>query len=423
MKPFYKLHLDYETSSEIDLETRGSDNYAKHPSTRVLMLGYAFDDAEVQVWEPRLGSMPKVLQDGLYNPFVAKVAWNASFERAISKYVLKIDVPLTQWSDTMVRARMMSMPGSLEKACKIMGLPAELAKDAAGIDLINLFCRPCGIGGEETLFGISETWYRDWNTHPREWEQFREYCRKDVIAEREMDRRMEKFQLPESERVGWILDQEINERGLPVDRELVKGALVISELEKARLMEELKKLTGLENPNSVPQLMAWARARGYDFNALAKPLVNRALNGECELSEECRKAFILRRQSAKTSDSKLDRIRDNVSDDGRLRHQYGYLGAAKTGRWNSFTVQLANLPRPTKEVEQNMDRAIELLRTENYLELSLEFPNIMEVVTSCIRPVFRAPEGSRLIIADLSAIENRMIGWLAGCRFHFECVP
>jgi DNA polymerase bacteriophage-type len=411
---WWKLYLDFETRSHLDLEVVGLDNYARHPSTEVLMLAYAIDDGPVEIWEPRLGPMPKKLSDDLRNPFYTKVAWYAAFERAIFKHVLKIDTPLEHWRDPSISAKMLSMPGKLEKVCGIMGLPPELAKDPEGERLIDFFCKPGGFGGDVTLFGVTKTWFWDWSTNPKEWEAFKKYCIRDVIAEREIDKKMAIFPLPESEQKGWILDQQINERGLPVDMALVNGALEISAWEKASLSLELKSLTGLENPNSVPQLLKWAKERGYDFNALAKPLVNRALNGECSLTPACRKAFLLRRQASKTSDSKYDKIRDNVGSDGRLHYQYGYLGAAKTGRWNSYTVQLANLPRPTKEVEKNLDLAIELLKKGDKLGLVLSFPNVMEVVTSCIRSAFRATEGSRLIVADLNAIENRMIGWLAG---------
>lgn len=408
-----RLHLDFETRSELDLKICGLDNYVKHPSTRVLMLGYALNDDPVEVWEPHFGSMPAKLRGDLEDITVTKIAWNTPFEYNVFKYVLKMHLPLFMWDDPVNRALMLSMPKHLKDACEVLKLPPELAKNPEGKRLIKFFSMPAQIRKDDKLFGSSTSVFRDWMTNPEEWEKFKKYCIQDVVAEREIDKLLSKFPLPEKEFQTWLLDQEINERGLPVDLELVKGTNNVAEAEKERLRSELQEITGLENSNSVPQLLAWAQMEGYPFGSLAKHLVQRALAGEGNLTPTAKRALILRGQTAKTSDSKLDKIAEAVSSDGRLRNQYGFLGAAKTGRWASYHVQLANLPRPTKEVEKNLDRAIDLLRRESQIDLALDFPNILEVVSSIIRSLFKAPNGSRFVIADLAAIENRMIGWLA----------
>jgi len=410
-----RLFLDFETRSTLDLKIHGLANYARHASTQVLMLAYAVDEGEVHLWEPHLGGMPDGLRVSLGSPLVSKVAWNTPFEKNILQHVLKIDIPFTQWIDPQVQARMLSMPGKLEVVCQILELPEALSKDKRGKALKNIFCSPAGFGGEETLFGITETWFHDWITKPKEWEEFCTYCRQDLVSLLEISKRLEKFALPDTEVQGWLLDQKINERGLPVDMELVRGMTAVAADEKVRLRAELKALTQVENPNSNPQMLAWVQSKGYPFFSLAKPLVQRALAGEGGISPEGRQALLFRAQTAKTSDSKLETVADVIGSDGRLRHQYVYMGAGKTGRWASYHVQLANLPRPTKEVEKNLALALELLKANDRVGLLLEFPNVLEVVSSCIRPLFKAGPGRELLIADLSAIENRMIGWLAEC--------
>jgi len=410
-----RLYLDFETRSEADLPECGLDNYVKHPSTQVLMLAHAMDDEPVEVWEPHMGPMPSKLRGDLEDITITKVAWNVPFEYNVFKHVLNIKLPLFMWDDPVNRARMLSMPGHLKDACEILKLPPELAKDPDGKRLIKLFSVPAVAKKDDTLFGTVAAFFRDWMTDPEDWQKFKGYCVRDVIAEREIDKLLTKFPLPTEEYHAWLLDQQINERGLPVDLELVKGTNAVAEAEKERLRAELQELTGLENSNSVQQLLAWAQTEGYPFGSLAKHLVKRALAGEGSMTPAAHRALTLRGQTAKTSDSKLDRISEAVASDGRLRHQYVFLGAAKTGRWASYHVQLANLPRPTKEVEKNLDRAIHLLRTEDRIGLALDFPNTLEVVASCIRSMFKAPKGSRFVVGDLNAIENRMIGWLAQC--------
>lgn len=411
-----RLFLDFETCSTLDLKIHGLDNYARHASTQVLMLAYAVDNGEVHLWEPHMGPVPEGLRSSLISPLVTKVAWNVPFEQNIFRHRLDLDLPFWQWTDPQVRARMLSMPGKLGVVCKVLGLPEDLAKDQRGKLLKKIFCSPAKLGGEETLFGITETWFHDWHTKPKEWEQFKDYCRQDLVSLREIANRLEKFALPDIEVKGWLLDQKINERGLPVDMDLVRGTTTVAAEEKVRLRAELKALTQVENPNSNPQMLAWLQSKGYPFFSLAQPLVKRALAGEGgSLSPEGYRALLLRRQTAKTSDSKLETLADVIGSDGRLRHQYVFMGAGKTGRWASYHVQLANLPRPTKEVEKNLALALDLLKADDRVSLLLEFPNVLEVVSSCIRSMFKAGRGKELLIADLGAIENRMIGWLAEC--------
>lgn len=411
-----QIFLDYETRSTADLPVCGLDNYVRSPDTCVLLCAYAFDDRPVELWQPHLGAMPVLLRDALDNPFVQKVAWNARFEHHISRACLGIDIPYAEFLDVMIWSRHLSVPFGLAESCPIYGIPTEQTKLKEGADLIKLFSLPADPGGEETLFGVSEPSFHDWNSRPKEWKRFCEYCVRDVEAERAILRKIEAFPLPALQQRGWVLDQQINDRGVPVDTTLVAGATAVAETAKVRKKQEFKTLTGLDNPNSRDQLLGWLRERGYSFSGLAKGFVERALAGEGGASDEAKAALLLRKQTAKNSTAKLDRIHEIVSPDARLRDQFSYLGSSRAGRWSSRGgVQLQNLPRPGKDVEKNLERAIELLRAGDHDAVAQEFANPLDVVAGCLRSMFRAPAGYEFQICDLNAIENRVLGWMAHC--------
>ena len=413
------LFWDCETRSLQDIEVRGLDNYVSDPSTSVLLVAYAFDKGPVQLVDLTSpgARLPEEFLAGLNDPFVVKVAWNATFERLVTRKVLGINVPLNEWRDPMVWARHLSMPGKLEKVGPILRL--EHVKMREGKDLIRLFCQPCHEGGEETLFGVTEPWFHGRDSHPREWEQFGQYCVEDVETMRESYYRMEAFPLPAQEQALWELDQKINDTGMPVDLDLAVGASKVADTAKAKLTEELKRLSGVENPNSPDQIKAWLKNQGYAFTGIGKPFVTRALAGECpELTDDGRRCLELRRELSKTASNKLVAIRDRVSPDGRLRYQYSFMGAARTGRWSgggeegSGGVQLQNLLRPTKEVAKKLENAIKWLKAADYDRIAREFTSALDVVGSCIRSTFAAPPGYHFVVCDLGAIENRGIGYL-----------
>lgn len=379
------------------------------------MFSYALNDSDVKLWEPHKETIHAEFEDAIQNPKIIKVAWNSGFEQKVLHYLLGIDVPTNLFLDPSVWAKHLSMPGGLGQVGEILGLPEDQAKNKDGKRLIQKFCRPAYMGGEETLFGISEPSFRDWNTDPEDWNLFGEYCKQDTAAQRTILKILLKHPLPPSEFQNWLLDQKINERGLPVDMKLVAGAIEIAEKEKTRLMKVLKEITGLENPNSRDQLLGWAQKQGYPFSSLEKPMVRMAIEGT-KISESCRQVLSLRRESAKTSDSKYQKIFNNVGSDGWLRNQFNFMGAARTGRWSGREVQVQNMPRPTKEFEKNSDRAVELLRAGDYETIRKEFTSVMDVISSGVRAAFRAPDGDKLVVADLSSIEYVVCGWLAGCK-------
>ena len=410
--------MDFESRSERDLEIVGLDNYARDPSTEALLLAYALDDRTVKLCRPlEDGGLSDDLADLIRSPHIIKSAWNAAFERALLKYLFNIWVPYEQWEDPMVRARSLSMPGALDDVGKILRLRQDMTKLEDGKRLIKLFCEPKVKGGEDTFFGKSEAAFADKETHPADWALFEDYVKRDVVAEREILHKLAKFPLPPREQLVWYLDQKINDVGMPTDLELAVGAGKVADLAVEDFRRQLKELTGCENPNSNDQMLVWLQGQKYTFGSLGKPFVNRALAGECDLTDLGRKVLEIRQQASKTGYHKLTAIRDIVSADGRLRNQFRYMGAARTARWAGQDVQLQNLPRPTKEVEKRLDRALELLRAADYQTIKKEFAcSPLDVVGSCLRPTFMAPEGKALVASDFSAIENRGLGWVARCQ-------
>lgn len=416
-----QLFLDFETASELDLKIVGLDRYLKHKSTRVLMLAWAFDDDPVELWFPH-DLMPEKLRAGLADPAVRKISWNAPFEIGGFREVLKKPIPLEEWDCAMAWARHLSLPSKLEKAGPALGIPFDSLKSQEGKRLIRKFCAPFHKGGEETLFGISEPRYHDQDDSREDWKLFSEYCKQDVVAEREIFKTVSNIPLPEKEQKLWILDQQINERGIPVNRKFITNALALSLKSKDSLKKQLIELTGLKNPNSRDQFLPWAEAEKYPFASLGKNFVAAALVENSGITPKLRTVLKLMQESKKTSHTKYEKILAMVSDDDRLRHQFAFLGAARSGRWSGKDAQVQNPARPSKKVEENYDRALQLIQdapeniTDEYLKIiEAEFGSVIGMTISCIRSSFQAGPGKKLVVCDLGSIENRMLGWLADC--------
>lgn len=478
---------DFETASEKDLHTCGIVNYLTDPSTRVLMLAYAFDDGPVTVWEPEPWrgvysstpeSLPQEVLDALTDPFVTKAAFNTSFERLVWLHKFGIEVPIDEWYDVMIHARYLSIPGDLEH----VGIALQLDKDKAkivgkekvklasfwakahkleGDKLIEFFCKPAVAAHFSMIFGQMPAVFRTKHEFPNEWEKFRLYCGHDVLAERAIGQMLVRFPIPAREVELWHLDQHINGRGIPVDIELARAAIIVRQDYKEKLLSQIKEWSGIKNPNADPQVLKWARGQGYPFAALSKGFVYRALNGEGpELTELGRAVLLARGQSAKTAGDKYEVLLEmavkegnNVSNTSsetpvgnrlwpgsklvdrshqllvrrdvpqlsqevyRLKQFLNFLGSSRAGRWSSYGVQFHNLPRPVKMFEDPavMARAIALLRTGDMRLVEAEFPNVMDVISACVRGVFIALPGGKVVVSDLNAIENRVLGWVAHC--------
>lgn len=406
------LTLDFETRSCVNLKEHGLDRYAKDPSTEVLMLGWAINDSPVYLWEPRLGPMPEQLEMLLTRPEAVKIAWEVGFERIIFKEVLGIDIPIEQWIDAKVMARYASMVGGLEAVGKIMGLDEDKAKMKVGKKLIERFSIPRKKKKKDSPELAARTFY-DWQTHPEDWQMFCDYCRRDVEAERDIFKRLKPFYLPPIEQRAWRLDSKINERGIPVDMTYVNGADWIVSKERNERTEEMTKLTGLANPNSNQQFLAWIKEQGYPFGSLGKKWVTKALE-ESPISEAGRQGLKLRQILAKSSTSKLTTFQNYTGLDGRARHTYVYYGAARTGRWSGKNIQPHNFVRGELK-PKDYEVAVEMIRQMDSEGLK-RFGNPLDIVSTTLRGAFRAPEGKKFVICDLSAIENVVIGWVSGCK-------
>lgn len=418
------LFLDAETASELDLSVVGTDKYLKHKSTHLLMLAWRLDNCgekgKTQLWCPHTGPMPDALYRYVKMSNVVKVSWNATFEHGVLKHLLDIDVPWDQFLDPMVCARHMSLPGSLGDCGTVLNLPEDRAKMKEGKRLIKHFCSPYSMGGEVTLFGVTEVEYHNWNTSPNDWKMFEDYCKQDVDAEAEI-LYLIPTPLPQREQDLWVLDQIINERGIPTNRKFVETCYSFATTNKEILFADLKTKTGLDNPNSPAQLLPWLKNHGYTHNSLGKKFVESSLKDK-NLPKEAVDVLLLRQDTSKTAYTKLERLLEILNNQDRLCGQFMFLGASRSGRWSGSGVQVHNLPRPIKWVEKHLEEAIRFVDSIDYkgltaaLALEKNPPSIISVMTSLIRSCFQAPEGFELSVCDLNAIENRVLGWVTGCQ-------
>lgn len=409
-----QLHFDYETRSRIDLIKHGLDIYSRHHTTKIIMLSYKFviDGVKqpTKYWDIRQENMPEDFLSALADDSVELWAHNAAFERKITKEKIPhIKIKNNRWRCTMALAHSLSLPGSLDKVGKIIRLPPEYMKKA-GKKYIDLFCKPTKVKGVKKEFN-------DWTTHPKEWEEFKEYSIFDTEAETKVHELMDRFNMPKHEWQTWHLDQIINERGFPIDTKLIKNAVRIMEENQENIISDLKKITYLRNPNSDQQFLVWAKKNGYQYGDLRKNTVTRALNSG-ELPAVVDEALRLRAFAKKTSTKKYYKIRDFTNpEDERLRYTKQFAGAGRTWRWAGRVTQFDNLPRPAKEFKdpEVMDHLVECIREGTEQEI-LKHGNMMVGLSSALRAVIRAPKGFKLAVADYASIESRVLGDLTDCR-------
>lgn len=398
------LHCDYETKSKADLPKVGLDVYSKHPSTSVLMLNWKFDDEPVRLWESHKGPMPRIVRDALEDDEVIKIAHNAQFEIAISNEVLGIDTRPEQWHCTMVMALSLGLPASLGQLAKdALQLPKEFWKDPEGDRLMKLFSMPRSKATPES--------------HPQEWQGYCRYGGQDVVSESKIYRILRQY-VKDPQRLfrEWCLDQKINANGLPVDEFFIYSAQKIADAEKERYKNLLKEETGLDNPNSVKQILPWLKDRGYPFSSLAKNRVQIAMRdfGD-EIDGHAKHVLNLRLQSTKTSTAKFDAIL-RASHGGRLRNTFQFMGAAATGRY-AGRILGQNMPRPWKYCEEHLAAIRKMIDECDVESLILFFEQPLECVVSSIRSAIAAPPGKKFVVADLSSIELVVIAWLTDCEF------
>ena len=391
------LWLDIESRSATDLKSRGLDVYSKDPSTQITLCAWCINDANPTMWRPLSEPIPSQLDLLLRRVEIPKLCFNSQFEETMLREVLKIDIPTNQFVDVATLCRYASIAGSLEFCGKVLGIDEDKAKMAVGRRLIAKFCMP--------KKGV----YRDWVSDPEDWSLFEQYCFNDVLAERAIYEKLKAFHLPAQERKIWILDQEINQRGIPVDMEFVEKSSQIVKSEHGDLTAEFKTLTGLENPNSVSQLLGWLKEQGYEYGSLGAKWVTKALAGN--IGAGGRRGLELRQLLAKSSTAKLEALKDLVGPDGRLRYQFVYGGAARTLRWSGRGAQPHNFPRPSIA---DVAGATEVILTGDR-EKVRAFGPPLAAVSSCLRGAFKAPVGKHFVVCDLASIETRVSAWVAGC--------
>lgn len=397
------LSIDIETYSSVDLVKSGVYNYCESEDFEILLLAYAVNDEEVQIIDLASGEeMPSEILDALVDPAVIKTAYNANFERTcLSKYFQSAMSP-EQWRCSSVHALMLGLPGHLDGVAKCLKLNEQKMKE--GKALIRYFSIPC----KATKVNGGRT--RNLPEHDVEkWTSFKEYCKQDVEVERQIRKKLEAFPIPPAEQKLWELDQSINDQGVQVDAELVIHAIQADITFQENLFNEAVGLTGLDNPNSPAQLKSWLLKQGVEVESLAKKNVE-ALMGKVEHSD-VRRLLELRQAMSKTSVKKYEAMERSMCRDQRIRGLLQFYGANRTGRWAGRLVQIHNLPRNSMT---DLDIARDLLKSGNYEVLEILFDSVSDVLSQLIRTAFIPSKGHRFIVADFSAIEARVIAWLAG---------
>ena len=405
------LYLDTETYSATDIRSAGSYKYMDDPAFEILLLPFAWDDGAVGVLDLTDPADHEELQDviaGLKDPDVIKVAHNSAFERRAYHRAFGFYQAPEQWVDTMILCAMNGLPMSLEAAGEALGLEEQKIKE--GTSLINYFCKPC----KPTIANGGRT--RNLPQHaPDKWERFKEYAKRDVEVMRTIYKMLQRFSIPSFERELWAVDARINERGVMVDMELAEAAVAVDEAFTAEHTMEMQKLTGLDNPNSVSQLKEWLGAVGLDCESLNKETVGDLKKSATDPTTK--RVLELRQLLGKTSTTKYKAMTNAACQDQRVRGLLQYYGAGRTGRWAGRLVQVQNLPQ--NHLDDIAD-VRELVRQRDLETLEMCFESVPDVLSQLIRTAFIAKEGHTFLVADYSAIEARVIAYLAGEQWRMD---
>ena len=412
------LSIDIETYSDLDIKKVGGYKYAEN--CEVMLFAYAWDDAPVQIVDFTAGEeLPADVIAALTDNEVMKCAYNAQFERTVLSHYLHRMNPTALfqflnpagWSCTMVHALTLGLPGSLDMVSKTLRLADDKAKMSVGKQLITYFCKPCKPtkvnGGRE----------RNLPKHaPEKWAMFKEYCVRDVVAEREIRKRFASYSLSDREKRLWELDQRINDRGVRIDVQLVSEAIAFDADFKERIIAQAAELTGLPNPASGEQLRCWIyREEGFAPESLAKDVLPDVIKRAQKPA--VKEMLKLKQLMSKTSVKKYEAMQRARCDDGRVHGLLQFYGANRTGRWAGRLVQVQNLPRNSMT---ELDDARALLRSGDADDLEMIYDHPLDVLSQLIRTAFVPHKGCRFVVADFSAIEARVIAWLAGEKWRME---
>lgn len=416
------LSIDIETYSDVELGKCGVYKYAESPAFEILLFGYSADNGEAGTIDLAQGeTLPQDLIDALVSDEVIKWAYNANFERVcLSRYLRDKGLSLDQfhdghpmsterarflnpesWRCSMVWAATMGLPRSLEGVGTVLGL--EKRKLTEGKDLIKYFCVPCA----PTKANGGRT--RNLPRHaPDKWEAFKRYNIRDVETETGIKQRLSKFPVPDSVWDEYHIDQEINDRGVRLDMDLVEQAIGMDSRSRSELTTAMKELTSLDNPNSVQQMKQWLALQGIEVGSLGKKEVAKLIDS---VPPRLREALELRQQLSKSSVRKYQTMQRAVCDDGRARGMFAFYGANRTGRWAGRLIQLQNLPQNHLE---DLSSARALVKSGDFEAVKMLYEDVPDTLSQLIRTVFIPKDGMLFYVADFSAIEARVIAWYAG---------
>ncbi len=404
------LHIDLETFSSVSIKS-GLYRYVQSPDFEILLFAYSYDYEPVRIVDIACGErIPESVIDDLNNPNVKKVAHNAAFEiYCLSQFYA---TQIYQWHCTMVHSLYCGFPASLDAVGKAMGFTEDKRKMGIGKSLIRYFCVPCA--PSRTNGGRT----RNLPAHdPEKWNLFKQYCCRDVVTEMEIDKRLASHPFPESEHRNWVLDQLINQTGVALDTDIINGALTIMDRVNDELTEKAKEITGLDNPNSVSQLKEWVqRNSDIEIESLNKATVSEIL-ADKDGKELVKEALRIRRELGKTSVKKYETMRSCLCADGRIRGLLQFYGANRTGRFAGRLVQVQNLPRNYIE---NLDTARDLVKRTQTEAIRCVYGSVSDTLSQLIRTAFIPGPGNRFIVADFSAIEARVLAWLAGEQWRLD---
>lgn len=422
------ISIDIETYSGNDLGKCGVYKYVQHPDFDILLFGYAVDGGAVRVVDLASGEkLPDEVLAALSDETVTKWAFNSNFERVClsewlrrnhPEYFSSYSVPGDTvgdyldprgWKCSMVWSAYMGLPLSLAGVGAVLGLEEQKLKE--GKDLIRYFCVPC----KATKANGGRT--RNLPEHDREkWKRFKSYNQRDVEAEMSIQEKLRNFPVPDLVWEEFWLDQEINDRGILLDMDLVENAIQLDGISKDQLLDAMKKITGLENPNSVAQMKQWLSGRGVETKSLGKKDAAKMI-ADKDMDEKVTEALKLRLQLAKSSVKKYQAMRNAVCRDGRARGMFQFYGANRSGRWAGRIIQLQNLPQNHME---DLEQARGLVKNGDYEALAMLYDSVPNVLSELIRTAFVAAGGNKFCVADFSSIEARVLSWLAGERWRMD---
>lgn len=412
------ITIDIETRSDKDISKCGVYAYTDTPYFDILLFAYSIDEQPVQVVDMANGEeIPESILAALADENVVKRAFNVNFERVcLSKYLRKnypqyfqsysIDEDTVgdflnpeSWHCSMIHARTLGLPSSLAEVGKVLSI--EQQKMTEGKALVKFFCVPY-----DTVDGVPQ--FHNPKDYPDKWEIFKAYNKRDVGAELEIDRRLSRFPVPDFLWKEFYLDQEINDRGILVDMQLADKAINLDAKAKEELTAEVQKLTGVENPNSVYQLLDWLETQGYKSDSLGKTQVLELIK---TAKEPVKSVLQMRLQLSKSSVKKYTAMKNTACSDNRARGMFSFYGASRTGRWAGRNVQLQNLPQNHLP---DLTEARELVKYSSFEDIQMLYDDVPDTLSQLIRTAFIPRQGMKFIVADFSAIEARVIAWLAG---------